>query len=209
MCPTQLNTLPNHANDTEQEYTAIWEIQISATSPLETAKLAREMQCRADSEAVAFTIIDSDKNETFVDLLREDDYADSSDPREATTSCEAVAINTLLSPVDSGVETRLVWVVGCDSLTSGSFDWYYDESVAREQFESDKPYTIKVGRSQSHLFAMEVDAQLTADQVTQEVDNFYYDYSQNEEFNNSPLVECYPFIADAWAFIARQYHDAA
>ncbi|MEZ9709183.1 hypothetical protein AB4254_10940 [Vibrio breoganii] len=117
-------------------------------------------------------------------------------------------INTHLYPSNTTNQTKTVWVVGCESLTSGSFDWHPNKQDAIEQFNADKIMIAKLPQSQLHLFCFEVESDLTNEQVTQEVDNFYATEAQSLIFNSSELVECFPFNAQGWDFIVKEYHGA-
>ena len=133
----------------------------------------------------------------------------SSDVEEGELFSEHVAINTQIYPNLQGSNTKIVWVVATDSLSSTSFDWYPNELPARKQYENDKSFVMKVSNTQQHFFAFEVDASLSADEVTHEVDAFYDEHCRSKAFNMSKLVDCYPFTADGWDYLVKDYDSVS
>lgn len=129
----------------------------------------------------------------------------SSSVEEGELFSEHVAINTLIYPSSQGSDTKTVWVVATDSLSSTSFDWYPNELSARKQYENDKSFVVKVSKTQQHFFAFEVDASLNTDEVTDEVDAFYDEHCRSKKFNMSKLVDCYPYTADGWDYLVKDY----
>ncbi|MDE5179152.1 hypothetical protein [Vibrio fluvialis] len=129
----------------------------------------------------------------------------SSDAEEGELFSEHVAINTQIYPNSQSCDTKIVWVVGSDSLSSSSFDWYPNEAPARKQYENDKSFVMKVSKTQQHFFAFEVDASLSNDEVTDEVDAFYDEHFRSKAFNMSKLVECYPYTADGWDYLVKEH----
>lgn len=117
---------------------------------------------------------------------------------ETTQKTTAPAINTLLYPNSTKGETRMVWVAGTESLTSGSFDWFYEEQDAKDFFEKDKPFSLKVANTQCHLFKFEVEANLTRDEITQEVDDFYAEHSRSKAFNENEAIIGFPYTPEAF-----------
>lgn len=54
------------------EYHVVWEINLTADSPVQAAKLARQCQ-EPGTAAVIFNVTDKDGNSQLVDLLEEED----------------------------------------------------------------------------------------------------------------------------------------
>lgn len=129
------------------------------------------------------------------------------EPEEGDLFVAPSAINTNLYPNSVGGETKFVWVSACDSMKSVSFDWGYDESIARKQFEANKALAMKFGNSQSYLFVFEVSASLSQEEITKEVEDFCYSEPRSKRFNESELVQCFPFTPDAWQYVIDNYKD--
>jgi hypothetical protein len=88
-------------------------------------------------------------------------------------------------------ELETIWVSAVESASS-SFNWYSNKQDAVDSFELDKKHAV------AHLFSFTVEKNLTNDEKTQCVDDFHLEVSRNKAFNESVLVTCYPFTADAW-----------
>ena len=132
----------------------------------------------------------------------------SVDPQEGELFDGPIAINTFLYPdsISPETETKIVWVTAAESLSSCSFDWYFAKykNEAVDQFEKDKR-VVPLGKTQCHLFAYQVEANKTNEEVTDEVDAFYADMSVSREFNEHPLVTGFPFTPEGWLAVVAEH----
>lgn len=141
-----------------------------------------------------------------IDLKAVQYVMSDSEPEEGDLFATPSAINTIIYPdFVKDVTTKTVWVVGSQSFTSSSFDWYHNEQDAINAFERDKK-SVPIGKTQCCMFAFEVDENASAEEVTQEVSDFYYEMALSKEFNASELVQCYPFTPDAWLDIVDNHN---
>lgn len=130
----------------------------------------------------------------------------SSAPKEGELFTTSTPINSVLYNQEIEGETKLVFVVGVESLSSGSFDWYENKDIAKAHYQKEKMEVLKYNPTQIHLFSYLVSSALTKNQITDEIDGFYSDESRNTQFNDSDAVKSFPFTADAWDLIVKN-HD--
>ncbi|OEE38327.1 hypothetical protein A1QO_02810 [Vibrio genomosp. F10 str. ZF-129] len=121
-----------------------------------------------------------------------------------TSNIEEVSVNSVhITQQMKEKCTKVVWVVGAESLTSSSFDWFEEKATATNHFLLlQKEITIEC--TQLHLFPYEVESSLTKEAITNEIDGFYYENSRTHLFNANDLVTGYPFTIDAWMQIVIQ-----
>jgi len=116
-----------------------------------------------------------------------------------------LAINTVLQPGLVSGSTITVWPVITNSLGSTCMFWFFNEQDAITEFNNEKKKmhdtkntNIPFGCVQCIMFAFEVDADASNEQITQAIDDFYDEVEFSKEFNFSSLVKHYPFTPEAW-----------
>ncbi|MCY9865038.1 hypothetical protein OTK49_21200 [Vibrio coralliirubri] len=122
-----------------------------------------------------------------------------------TIALNLQSINTVLAAAATGNKTETVWVAVTDCLSSISMAWYRDPKFAIALFNSDKASMPE--NMQAVLFAFEIDSNLTTEQITESIDEFYAEHGYGIEFTSNANVMSSPYLPQEWVKKARNYDN--
>ncbi|PSU89789.1 hypothetical protein [Photobacterium kishitanii] len=173
--------------------------------------------------AISADVLDSDDatdglNEMFNTAIENDFIADysfsginhvtaGSNPEEGCLFVKKPINEELIVDLEYS-KPVVVYVVGVESLTSGGFDWYPDYCSAEKNFNcTKKTLPMHQCTSQVSLFSYVTEKEFSKDEITQEIDTFFNEFSRTAKFNNSANKESFPFTNEAWNMLITE-HDS-
>lgn len=121
------------------------------------------------------------------------------------TTLNAKPFNVALIGSEAANNTKVVWVSISDCLSSASMSWFYDQKSALTSFENDKK-NMPEGM-QALLFPFEVRAELTPEQITEAIDEFYTEFEHDINFLSNENVMSAPHSPDEWVKKSRIYDN--